>query len=460
MKTMPPPPVPPSADALVRYSVLAQVEALILGGWGAKDAVREVAGREHARPGGQVVRVSVRTIQRWRAAYARDGIGGLAPASRKRTETSVVLDDALIAFLRAENESDPRAGVPELIRRARVRGIVAEDLPIDRTTVWRACRRMGLVTRVRPSKREGDMRRWSYPHRMQCVLCDGKHFRAGAGRLRRVALFFLDDATRYGLHVQVGTSESTRLFLRGLYDLVLKYGLMDLLYLDNGSGFHSGDTLAVVHNGLGTWLIHGKARYPQGRGAVERFNRTAHDQVLRSLDGAIDVDPDCGALTLRLAHFLERYNNTPHEGLGGDTPHQRWEAGRPLRLPADEADLYRRFVVHEQRKVSKDHVIKIDGKFLEAPRGLAGRWTEVTRHALDDRYWVLCEGRVVELAELDPHANATDRRAAPLRPLPSEGVPTTAATLAFGHDLGPLVGPDGGFSDPDEQQQDPQENKE
>lgn len=460
MKTMPSPPVPPSSEALLRYSVLAQVQALILGGWGAKDAVREVAGREHARPDGQVVRVSVRTIQRWRAAYAQDGIRGLEPASRKRTETSVVLDHGFIAFLRAENESDPRAGVPELIRRARVRGIVPDDLPIDRTTVWRACRRMGLVTRARPSKCEGDMRRWRYPHRMQCVLCDGKHFRAGAGRLRRVALFFLDDATRYGLGVRVGTSESTRLFLRGVYDLVLGHGLMDLLYLDNGPGFISDDTLAVIQNGLSTWLIHGRARYPQGRGAVERFNRTAHDQVLRSLDGAADVDPDCGALTLRLAHFLERYNNTPHEGLGGDTPLQRWDAGRPLRLPADEADLYRRFVVHEQRKVSKDHVIKIDGKSWEAPRGLGDRWTEVTRHVLDDRFWVLCEGRMVELAELDPHANATDRRGKADRPVASEGVPTTAAALAFGHDLGPLVGPDGGFSDPDEQHKDPQENNE
>jgi len=45
------------------------------------------------------------------------------------------------------------------------------------------------------------------------VLADGKHFRAGAKRLRRVALFFLDDSTRYGLEVVVGTAESAPLFL-------------------------------------------------------------------------------------------------------------------------------------------------------------------------------------------------------------------------------------------------------
>jgi transposase InsO family protein len=458
MNPMPAVPAPLSSGALLRYSVLAQVEALILGGWGAQAAVREVAGREHAHPDGRVVRLSVRTIQRWRAAYGTGGLGGLEPARRTRTDTSVVLGEGFIAFLQAENDRDPRAGVPELIRRARVRGVVPPDLPLDRTTVWRACRRMGLVTRARPSKREGDMRRWRYPHRMQCVLCDGKHFRAGAQRLRRVALFFLDDATRYGLGVRVGPSESTELFLAGLYDLVLKHGLADLFYLDHGPGFLSADTLAVLEGGLGAWLIHGTVHYPQGRGAIERFNRTAHDQVLRSLDGAAPVDPDSRALTLRLAHFLDRYNDTPHETLGGDTPRQRWEAGRPLRLPADEAELYRRFVVHERRKVSADHVLKIGGKLWEAPRGLGRSWAQLTRHVLDGRLWVLWEGRRIELAELDPHANATDRRGTPPHPLPSEGVPTTAATLAFGHDLRPLVGPDGGFRDPDEPQQEPQEN--
>lgn len=454
MNETPRPPASPSSEALLRYSVLAQVEALVLAGWGAKAAVREVAGREHARPDGRTVRVSARTIQRWRAAYARGGLEALEPGSRKRTETSVVLPEALVAFLGAEKQRDPRASVPELIRRARVRGVLPADLPVDRTTAWRACRRMGLPTRARPSKREGDMRRWRYPHRMQCALSDGKHFRAGGSRLRRVALFFLDDATRYGLDVRVGTSESAALFLRGLYEMVLKHGLPDLLYLDRGPGFISADTLAVVQGGLGAWLIHGTAKYPQGRGAIERFNRTAHDQVLRSLDGAADVDPDPAALTLRLRHFLDRYNDTPHETLGGDAPRQRWESGRQLRFPESTGDLYRRFVVTESRKVSRDHVIKADGKLWEAPRGLSEQSAQVSRHVLDGRLWVLHEGRNVELAELDPHHNASDRRArGSSPPLPSEGVPTTAATLAFDRELSPLVGPDGGFSDPEQEQE-------
>lgn len=446
----------PSSEALLRYVVLAQVEALLHQGWRAGEAVREVAGRDHAQPGGQASRVSARTIQRWRADYAQRGARGLEPKSRKRTETSEILPEALITFLKSEKAHDPRASVPELIRRARAKGIL--EGPIDRTTVWRACRRMGLEMRERPSKREGDMRRWRYAQRMQCILCDGKHFRAGAQRLRRVALFFLDDATRYGLAVRVGTSESCVFFLRTLYDMVLRHGLPDVVYLDRGPGFIAGDTLAVVHGGLGAWLIHGQARYPQGRGAIERFNRTAHDQVLRSLDGALAVDPDVGALTLRLRHYLEIYNNTPHETLAGDTPRQRWEAGRPLRFPDNEADLKARFLVHDERLVSADHVIQWDGRLWEAPRGLGGQRVEISRHVLDGRLWVIHEGRRVQLAELDPHANATGGRASGEKPTPSEGIPTTAATHAFDQDTRPLVGPDGGFGDHEEENHEQENN--
>jgi len=441
----------PSETALFRYSVLAQVTALVLAGDTKGRAVREVAARDHVQPDGRLVRVRVRTLQRWLATYEAAGkdLAALKPKSRKRTTTSITLPKPLITFMKEEKTRDPRASVPELLRRARARHVIADDLPVDRTTAWRACLRMGLPTRFYPTRQELDSRRWRYPHRMQCLLCDGKHFRAGAARLRRVALFFLDDATRYALGAIVGTAESTDLFLTGLHRVIRAYGLMDLAYLDHGPGFFSNDTKTVVTQGLGAWLLHGKVGYPQGRGGIERFNRTAKDQVLRGLDGALEVDPDCTALTLRLKHFCERYNDQPHEGLDGDTPRQRWEAGRPLRFPKDDADLDRRFVVRELRNVSNDHVIQYGGANWEAPRGMAGDKVEVIRHVLDGSLFVVHEGRVIRLHKVDLAANAQARRGYPTdhRPLDGEGVPTTAAASAFAQDMAPIVDADGGFAD-------------
>ena len=192
----------------------------------------------------------------------------------------------------------------------------------------------------------------------------------------------------------------------------------------------------------------------QDNGKIEKFNQTADGGVLRSLPGAADVDPSCAALKLRLQHFLDHdYNERPHESLSQDTPRHRWEAdSQALRFPEDEDELWRRFLVTESRKVSADHVIKHGGKLWEAPRGLARSSVEVQRHVLSGRLYVPHRGRLVRLHELDPHANATDRRGyrGDDKPLPSEGVPTTAATSAFRRDLSPVTGPDGGFIQPEE----------
>lgn len=440
----------PSRTALFRYSVLAQVAALVAAGRTRGGAVREVAARAHLHPDGKLRPVTLRTLQRWQAAWdASSGdLAALEPARRRRTATSVVLSVELITFLRDEKVLDPRASVPELLRRAEIRQVIDDALAVDRATAWRACVRMGLPMRLRPSRKELDSRRWRYPHRMQCVLADGKHFRAGPHRRRRVALFFIDDATRYALGVRVGTAESADLFLRGLYEVVQTHGLMDLIFLDNGPGFIAADTQTVIAQGLRAWLIHGTAGYPQGHGAIERFNRTAQEQVLRGCDGA-DTDADCAALTLRLRHFCDRYNDRPHEGLDDDTPRQRWEAGRTLRFPADPDDLHRRFVVRELRTVSSDHVIQYGGVDWEAPRGMAGDSVEVIRHVLDGRLFVVHHGKTIQLHRLDLAANATARRGYPSDhgPLPGEGVPNTAAALAFARDTAPIVGPDGGFTD-------------
>ena len=443
------PKTPPSPEALFRRFILGQVDLLMDTGSSVSRALREVSRREHTDFQGRSHRLSVSTLKRWRTAFKESGIAGLEPASRQRTAASEVLPDDLLSFIDREKALDKHASVPELLRRAARQGIIEDARAVSRTTVWRALCRMGLPTRVNPTKSEADTRRFAYPHRMQCILCDGKHFRAGPSRVKRVALFFLDDATRFGLDVIVATSESAEAFLTGLFSLCLRYGIADRFYLDHGPGFISLDSFAVISE-LDSCLVHGKERYPEGHGKIERFNRTAKSQILRSLDGAIDVDPDCMSLTLRLRHYLHQvYNDTPHESLGLHTPRRRWEAdSRPLRLPESEQALREKMVVRESRSVSKDHIIQHGGSLWEAPRGLACRKVEVIRHVLDGHLHVLHRGRMVRLHEVDLVGNATDRRGYttdPL-PLPDEGVPTTAAARAFNHDYMPLTGKDGGFT--------------
>ena len=226
---------------------------------------------------------------------------------------------------------------------------------------------------------------------------------------------------------------------------------MNVIYMDHGAGFISDDTRAVIASLPHVYLIHGAKAYPEGHGKIERFNRTALMAVLRSLDGAAEVDPSCEALTLHLRHFLfDQYNHRPHESLGQKTPFECWNADeRTLRFPESIAKLSEHFVVTEARKVSKDHIIKHSGKLYETSRGLGGEWIDVRRQVLTGALSILHDGRLVRLHPVDLAANAKTRRARKIKdeePIPGDAVPRTAATLAFERDFTPLVRPDGGFN--------------
>lgn len=307
--------IPFTAPELLRYHVVSLVRARVLAGAGLAAAVREVAGMGHATAAGGLRRVGARSVYRWLERYEQGGASALRDKPRHRGAASRVLDERLLDFMAAERANDADASVPELLRRAERRGIIESTGEVDRTTAYRALVRMGIATERTKNERVHDMRRFAYEHRMEAVLADGKHFRAGAARRRRVAYFFLDDATRLGLRVAVGTSESAELFLPAFHGVLRAYGRMGILYLDRGPGFIA-DSVAEVCRRLEIALVHGQARYPEGHGKIERFNQTAANAVLRALDGRAEVDPSCEALELRIAHWLHNtYNHTPHESL-------------------------------------------------------------------------------------------------------------------------------------------------
>lgn len=449
-KRRPDQPQTPSTEALLRHQVVSVVLSQVLSGELRAAAVCAVACWQHADGDGQLRRVSQRTIYRWLRAFEGHGLSGLEPASRQRTKTSVVLDAELLAFIKGQKDEDIRASIPEILRRARHKGVVAQQDRIDRSTIYRACVRMGVSVVRRKKARVRDSRRYAYPHRMDMMLSDGKHFRAGASRARRVAMFFLDDASRLGLHVVVGTSESTALFLRGLYETIQHHGIAVRVYLDHGAGFIAKDTQAVVAR-LPSLLLHGEVAYPEGHGKIERFHLTVIEALLRGLDGQADVDPDCGALELRLRHWLrETYNHTPHESLALQTPWQRFaQDEKPLEFPESLAALRESFVVHLRRKVSNDHVVSVDGVEFETPRGMAGTSIQVRRQVLDGTVSVLHQGRIVRLHPVDLAANARAYRGQQAQAEEDISVlPKSAADMAFARDYQPIVGADGGFSNP------------
>lgn len=444
----------PSPKALFRHHVVSEVRVRVLAGQSLAQAIAMVVKLPHVDELGRPRPLFTRTVYRWVGEHAKGALAALEDQARPRSADSEVLSRKLLDFLREQKKGDAEASVPELIRRAHTLGVISTEQHVDRTSVWRACRRMGLALTRQRRLAQADMRSFAYPNRMLMALADGKHFRAGVGRHRRVALAFLDDATRYGLDAWVGTSESTMLFLTGLYQVIARFGLMSALFFDRGPGFISDDTHATCAR-LQIAFIHGRAGYPEGHGKIEKFNQTWKQQLLRGFDGHPEIDPDPSALRARLLHFLrEVYNKTPHEGLGGDTPEQRWNADpRGLCFPQDRAWLDECFVATFERTVSKHNLIPYQGVDYELPRGHAGREITVHRNLLRESLAVLHEGRLVQIHPVDRVANAYARRIQETTTETPESTPIvhTAASLAYQLEFAPLVDLDGGYSKGDDE---------
>jgi transposase InsO family protein len=427
--------------ALWRYTMISQVKLLVL----AKMSLAEAIARVCKMQNGADNSISRASLYRWYHAYRKSGFDGLFDRPRKPQPSS--LPPAFMQFIREEKEQDHGASIPEVIRRARELGIIGAKEPIDRSTVYRAARSLNLPIFKRKKYEATAMRPFAYEHRMMLVMCDGKHFRAGGSGAKRVALIFIDDATRYVLDIFVGFSEDTEFFLRSLYRILETFGHMDSLYLDHGPGFISDDTKKVMAT-LNIPLIHGKKKYPEGHAKIERFNSTITQDLLRGLKKP-EIDPACQALELRLRHYIrERYNRQTHSAFDRDPESVFHGDGKTLHFPLSEPDLKRAFIVRKNRLVRKDNIIEHDGQPYEMPLGYAGRVVTIYSDILSAKVSFNHKGQLLVLEVPDLGRNARERRASVRAEQSPQGPITTAAELHFNRDFSPIVADDGGFPEP------------
>ncbi len=222
--------------ALERFTAVSTVINHINGGMSLRQAIAKVTKGQLFTFDDRPLSSSTRTLYRWYKRYEQKKLAGLMRKERPCRQGSLALSPRFISFLIKEKHDDPNASIPDIIRRAEVDGIVKNGT-LSRVTVWRAARRLNLPIFADKMSSHDDVRRFEHRCRLRMVLCDGKHFRAGATRMKRLVFFFLDDATRKVLGAVVGLSEDKALFLRGLMRVIRDVGLIDGLYLDRGPAF-------------------------------------------------------------------------------------------------------------------------------------------------------------------------------------------------------------------------------
>jgi len=416
--------------ALFRYALIADCVHQALNQPGLYARLQEKAAQDYVIPGSSRTRVAAETLRDWIKRYRHQGgFDALLPQPRADRGQSRTLPPAVAEALITIKEENPKLSVNLVIQKVRADGKAPAELPLPPSTVHRLLAKAGLMAKKTGEPSEQDRRRFAFAHAGQMWMSDVMHgptVGVGGGVRRKSYLIaFIDDATRVVTYAAFALSENTRAFLPVFKQALLRRGLPERLYVDNGANYRSHH-LSLVCAKLGVALIHARPYQPQGKGKIERFFRTVRGQLLTQLSDADTVSLE--ALNRRLWAWVEgEYHHSPHRGLGGETPLERWaQTGQAVRFPEPGLDLDELFLFEAARKVQKDRTVSLDGAVYEVDAALVGETVALRYdpHASPRKVQVCHQGRFVAVARpVDLYANCFVKRDRPSAQLEADAAP-------------------------------------
>lgn len=350
--------------------------------------IARLSSRPLVLPDGAERSVGERTLWSWWSAYKAAGLAGLLPKQRKDKGVAREVTPELLAAAIEKRKEVPSRSTKTIIKILECEGVVARGR-LARSTLDR---HLDLAGHSRRRLRTlGDKRyvRMLFERPNQVWVGDYHEapllFDPTTGRCRTVHLCaFIDHYSKLVPHAEWYTNERLATLEDTLKKALVKRGLPDKVYVDNGSVYRSAD-FAFALDHLGVPLVHSRAYVSEGRGAIERFNRTVAEQFEPEARAA--RIQDLSRLNLLFEGWLEeRYHREEH-GSTGQPPFDRFaQEGFCPRWadPAVVADIFR---VHVKRKVHpKTSTVEVEGVSFLVESFLRGRWVSVhyDPHCLED----------------------------------------------------------------------------
>lgn len=388
--------------ALFRFGVIADLVHLPLGTKGLYSKLREKADKEYVIPCSRRTAVAQETIRDWLKKYRRGGFDALLPKSRTDRGKPRKLPREVADLLLAAKEENSDLTVSLVIKKVRESGRVPDDIRMPQSTVYKLLARNGLMRKKNePAK---DHRRFSYQYAGDLFMSDVMHGPAagdsGNQKRKTYLIAFIDDATRVIPYAAFTHSENTASFMPVLKQAILRRGIPQRLFVDNGSAFRS-QHLTLVCAKLGITLIHARPYHPQAKGKIERWFRTVRLQFLPMLSEKDRSSLE--AINRALWAYIEiEYHRTPHRMLG-EAPLDRWaRTGERVRYPEPGVDLDDLFLFEIKRKVMKDRTVSLNGMVYEVDAALVGETVIL-------RYDPANQGKTVEVCHNSRHVQQAKR---------------------------------------------------
>ena len=360
------------AVALHRWGVIAEAANARLSPAERGLVVRAAAARAHAHPDGDERRYSRNTIDRWIRDWRAGGLDALRPQAR--ADAGVVrrhpdlLDEA--AALRLELPTRSAAAIADILWHR-------HGVAVAERTLRAQLRRRGLHREALAAEPKA-FGRYEADHPNERWITDVlvgswvPHPKVDAS-IRAKLFLIVDDQSRLLVHGRFMGAENTRAGQDVLRAAIVRRGLPEILYTDQGAPF-ANHMLARTCAVLGIRLVHSAPYSPQGRGKQERLNRYIRERFIAEAEhvGITDL----AELNDRFSAWVDQVANRRAHAETGEAPEARWTAGGPPRA-AEAAALTEAFRWSAQRKVTKTATVSMDGNHYSVDPALVGRRVEL-----------------------------------------------------------------------------------
>lgn len=340
-----------------------------------RQLLEEIASRSYDIPYSSKTTVSIRTLERYLAAYRKYGLDGLKPSTSGPRNARIPEEYIQKAIqLRREN---PRRSIDRIIYMLETSGEVPRGI-LKRSTLYDHFAKAGL-TRVARAAKKQKYHRFGARHRNERWQGDTCHLLylpdpQDPKRKRKTYLVaWIDDYSRLVVHGQIYYHERLPMLEDSLKKAVIRYGIPEQIYVDNAK-IYSSLHFETICGRLGIYLTHSRPYRPQGRGKIEKFFQLVETSFVSEALPLIETG-EITALDELNEYFWAWLKCYYHERVHSATkqkPLLRYESDTKEQRfkPLDE--ILDAFLLEETRKVDKSCVFQLNGSLYEADSRLAG----------------------------------------------------------------------------------------
>lgn len=364
--------------AAFRYSLIAPIVSRQkpMAKGELKAYLEKTAQGHYEIPGTPRNKVSIRSIERYLAMYRKGGWEALKPKTRK-DKGYIKISKEVVEKAIALRKEQPERSVEQIIFLLEQHQI-AKPGSIALSTLARHLRKAGVRRQDLSQAQEKGYRRFEAEDVHDRWQADAQHTLYlpdpnNPDKRKKAILFaIIDDYSRLIVHAQFYWDEKLPRLEDTLKKAILRHGIPDQFYCDNGAVF-SSKHLARICGKLGIQLSHSRPYRPAGRGKIERFFRFIDTSFKPEAYQAIQTGKIQSMEQLnRALHFwIEGYYHLRKHGSTGQTPKERAEQIKKEIRRKSILELNEIFLWEEQRKVDKTGCIFLQGNTYEVEIELA-----------------------------------------------------------------------------------------